>query len=73
MGSGIVTELLRFGIPVSDEPELSDLTQDQLRERARKYRESAERQTIPRLSDTLRRLADLLDALAARREAGQSN
>jgi len=46
---------------------LSDLTAEQLRQRAREYRSMAEGASTVQIGDALRRLADRFDALAERR------
>jgi len=48
-------------------PSLSDLSTEQLRQRACEYRSMAEGASTPQIRDALKRLADRFDALADRR------
>jgi hypothetical protein len=60
------SEKLMF--PPGSRPRLSDLTPEQLRQRAREYRSMAESASTTRIMEALKRLADRFDELAASRE-----
>jgi hypothetical protein len=57
-----------FMLPPGSRPRLSDLTPEQLRQRAREYRSMAEGASTARIRDALERLADRFDELADSRE-----
>jgi hypothetical protein len=58
--------------PSGSRPRLSDLTPEQLRERAREYRSMAESASTARIMEALKRLADRFDEFAASRERGEA-